>query len=69
MNIYKKIIIAACGVCLLSTGVYAAEQLSGTKLNVQPNIDQNVVNDLNGTSLRFCNDGLFSGLVARSYLT
>lgn len=57
MNIYKKVLVAICGIFIISTA-YAAEQLSGGQLNVQPEIDKAIVADMNLTSLRFCNDGL-----------
>lgn len=70
MHIYKKLIIAAFGLSLVSFGVHAAEQLSGAQLNVQPKIDQKIVEDMNATSLRFCNDGLTeTGIKPRLYVT
>lgn len=54
---HKKIILAICGICLISTSVFAAEQLSWDKLNVQPDIDQKAMGDINNTFLRFCNNG------------
>jgi len=52
-------LVCVCASILLVSNVslWAEEQLSW-KLLVQPEINKNIVTELNGTSMRFCNEGL-----------
>ena len=70
MKIYKKIIVAIFVISILFTATYAAEQLSGSRLTAQPEIDKKAMEDINLVSLRFCNDGINPvNLKAQLYLT
>lgn len=58
MNNFKKSIFAIILLTLFGTLSYAAEQISGTQITSQPEIDTGAVAELNLTSARFCNNGL-----------
>lgn len=70
MKSTKYILLICISIFLLSNiSLGAEEQLSG-KLLVQPEINENVVTDLNWTSMRFCNEWLEpNNLTPKSLIT
>jgi len=55
----KKIYITLILVSICLTSVYAIEDTStGTEMNIQPSINKQSIDDINKTSIRFCNQWL-----------
>jgi hypothetical protein len=56
MSLRKQMFLVIVTTSTLFSLCYATEQLSGNEITVQPDINKVAMEELNMTSLRFCND-------------